>query len=48
MKEIQQMWNMKCFVIPIGDTEIITKGLKGIWKKATGRCSIDPVQKQPY
>jgi hypothetical protein len=29
------MWNMKCFVIPviIGATEIVTKGLKKIWKQ---------------
>jgi hypothetical protein len=29
-KEIQRMWNMKCFVIPviIGATGIVTKGLK--------------------
>jgi hypothetical protein len=32
--EIQRMWNMKCFVIPvlIGATGIVTKGLK-IWKQ---------------
>jgi hypothetical protein len=32
--EIQQMWNMKCFVIPviIGATGIVTRGLKYIWK----------------
>jgi hypothetical protein len=31
--EIQRMWNMKCFVIPviIGATGIVTKGLKNIW-----------------
>jgi hypothetical protein len=31
--EIQRMWNMKCFVIPviIGATGIVTKGLKDIW-----------------
>jgi hypothetical protein len=29
-KEIQRMWNIKCFVIPviIGATGIVTKGLK--------------------
>jgi hypothetical protein len=29
-KEIQQMWNMKCFVIPVitGVTVIVTRGLK--------------------
>jgi hypothetical protein len=33
--EIQQMWNMKCFVIPviIGTTGIVTRGLKKIWKQ---------------
>jgi hypothetical protein len=33
--EIQQMWNMKCFVIPviIGATGIVTRGLKKIWKQ---------------
>jgi hypothetical protein len=32
--EIQRMWNMKCFVIPIiiGATGIVTIGLKKIWK----------------
>jgi hypothetical protein len=33
--EIQRMWNMKCFVIPviIGATGIVTKGLKNIWEQ---------------
>jgi hypothetical protein len=34
--EIQQMWNMTCFVIPVitGATGIVTKGLKkNIWKQ---------------
>jgi hypothetical protein len=33
--EIQRMWNMKYFVIPviIGATGIVTKGLKNIWKQ---------------
>jgi hypothetical protein len=34
--EIQRMWNMKCFIIPIiiGATGIVTKGLqKNIWKQ---------------
>jgi hypothetical protein len=32
--EIQRMWNMKCFVLPviIGATRIVTKGRKEIWK----------------
>jgi hypothetical protein len=31
--EIQQMWNMKCFVVLVitGATGIVTKGLKNIW-----------------
>jgi hypothetical protein len=33
--EIQRMWNMKYFVIPVitGATGIVTKGLKKIWKQ---------------
>jgi hypothetical protein len=33
--ELQRMWNMKCFVIPviIGATEIVTRGLKNICKQ---------------
>jgi hypothetical protein len=33
--EIQRMWNIKCFVIPvnIGATGIVTQGLKKIWKQ---------------
>jgi hypothetical protein len=33
--EIQRIWNMKCFVIPviIGATGIVTKGQKNIWKQ---------------
>jgi hypothetical protein len=33
--EIQRIWNMKCFVIPviIGATGIVTKGLESIWKE---------------
>jgi hypothetical protein len=32
--EIQRMWNVKCFVIPIiiGATGIVTRGLKKIFK----------------
>jgi hypothetical protein len=33
--EIQRLWNIKCFVIPVitGATGIVTKGLKKIWKQ---------------
>jgi hypothetical protein len=33
--EIQSMWNMKCFVIPviIGATGIVSKSLQKIWKQ---------------
>jgi hypothetical protein len=33
--EIQRMWNMKCFVIPviIGATGIVSKSLQNIWKQ---------------
>jgi hypothetical protein len=33
--EIQRMWNMKCFVIPviIGTAGIVTRGLKNIWNR---------------
>jgi hypothetical protein len=33
--EIQRMWIMKCFVMPVitGATGIVTKGLKNIWKQ---------------
>jgi uncharacterized membrane protein len=33
--EIQRMWNMKCFVIPviIGATGIVSKVYKNIWKQ---------------
>jgi hypothetical protein len=33
--EIQRMWNMKCFVIPVSieATGIVTRGLKYIWKR---------------
>jgi hypothetical protein len=44
--EIQRMWNMKCFVIPIliGATGIVSKGLKYL-KTIPGQQSIDSLQK---
>jgi hypothetical protein len=37
--EIQRMWNMKCFVIPviIGATGIVTKGLKKYLESIPGK-----------
>jgi hypothetical protein len=45
--EIQRMWNMKCFVIPvvIGATGIVTKGLKKYLETIPGKHSIDSPQK---
>jgi hypothetical protein len=45
--EIQRMWNMKCFVIPvmIGATDIVTKGLKKYLETIPGKHSIDSLQK---
>jgi hypothetical protein len=33
--EIQRMWNMKCFIMPVitGTTGTVTEGLKKIWKQ---------------
>jgi hypothetical protein len=47
LKEIQQMWNMKCLVIPavIGATGIVTKGLKKYLETVPGKHSIDSLQK---
>jgi hypothetical protein len=41
--EIQRMWNMKCFVIPliIGATGIVTKGLKIYLETIPGKHSTD-------
>jgi hypothetical protein len=46
--EIQRMWNMKCFVIPviIGATGIVTKGLKKYLKTIPEKHSIDSLQKK--
>jgi hypothetical protein len=45
--EIQRMWNMKCFVMPviIGATEIVTKGLNEYLETIPGKHSIDSLQK---
>jgi hypothetical protein len=45
--EIQRMWNMKCFVIPIiiGATGIETRGLKKYRETIRGKHSIDSLQK---
>jgi ABC-type sulfate transport system permease subunit len=45
--EIQRMWNMKCFVIPviIAATRIVTKGLKKYLETILGKHSIDSLQK---
>jgi hypothetical protein len=46
--EIQRMWNMKCFVIPviIGATGIVTRGLKNYLETIPGKHSIDSLQKK--
>jgi hypothetical protein len=48
--EIQGMWNMKCFVIPviIGATGIVTRGVKIYLETIPGKHSIDTLQKQLY
>jgi hypothetical protein len=45
--EIQRMWNMKCFVIPviIGATGIVRKSLKKYLETIPGQHSIDSLQK---
>jgi hypothetical protein len=45
--EIQRMWNMKCFVIPviIRVTGIVTRGLKKYLETIPGKHSIDSLQK---
>jgi hypothetical protein len=45
--EIQGMWNMKCFVIPviIGVIGTVTKGLKKYQETIPGKHSIDSLQK---
>jgi environmental stress-induced protein Ves len=48
--EIQRMWNMKCFVIPviIGATGIVNKSLQQYLETIPGQHSIDSLQKLPY
>jgi hypothetical protein len=45
--EIQRMWNMTCFFIPviIGATGIVTRGLKQYLETIPGKHSIDSLQK---
>jgi hypothetical protein len=45
--EIQRMWNMKCFVIPviIGATGIVSKSLQKYLEIIPGHHSIDSLQK---
>jgi hypothetical protein len=45
--EIQRMWNMKCFVIPviIGATGIVSKNLQKYPETIPGQHSIDSLQK---
>jgi hypothetical protein len=44
--EIQGMWNIKCFMIPVitEATRIVTKGLKGYLETMLGKDSIDFLQ----
>jgi hypothetical protein len=48
--EIQRMWNMKCFVIPviIGATGIVSKSLQRYLETIPGQHSIDSLQNPPY
>jgi hypothetical protein len=45
--EIQQMWNMKCMIIPMvsGATRIVTRGLRKHLEAIAGKHSIDLLQK---
>jgi hypothetical protein len=45
--EIQRMWNMKCFVIPVitGVTGIVSKSLQKYLETIPGQHSIDSLQK---
>jgi hypothetical protein len=48
--EIQRMWNIKSFVIPviIGATGIVSKSLQKYLETVPGQHSIDSLQKLPY
>jgi fructose-1,6-bisphosphatase/sedoheptulose 1,7-bisphosphatase-like protein len=45
--EVQQMWNMKCMIIPvvIGATGIVTKDLRKNLEAIPGKHSVDSLQK---
>jgi hypothetical protein len=45
--EIQIMWNMKYFVIPVimGATGIVTKGIKKYLETISGKHSVDSLKK---
>jgi hypothetical protein len=45
--EIQRLWNMKCFVIPVttGATGIVSKSLQKYLETIPGQHSIDSLQK---
>ena len=43
--EIQRMWNLKCTVIIIGATGIVTRSLRKNLEAVPGKHSIDSLQK---
>jgi hypothetical protein len=45
--EIQQMWNMKCMIIPLttGANDVVTKGLRKYLEATSGKHSTDLLQK---
>jgi hypothetical protein len=45
--EIQRMWNMKCFIIPVitGATGFVTRRLKNYLETIPGKHSMDSLQK---